>query len=130
MHNIDRDESALRVSKRLSEGLGYADRMTFSCEDVSVKSVAESTDWSNFQVVFLAALVGMDTTSKLAILESLATKLEPGTLVVVRSAQGLRGVLYPVSSLASFRPRLRVDNTELTLKTDLRTVGLFAEYWL
>ena len=66
-----------------------------SCEDVSI----ERATWKEFDVVFLAALVGMNTKSKLAILKALAEKLKPGTLVVARSARGLRSVLYPVSSV-------------------------------
>ena len=85
--------------------------MSFSCEDVSVDAsisidpiagIATKTAWKGFQVVFLAALVGMDTQTKMGILASLAKKLEPGTLVVARSAQGLRSVLYPVSGTKTF----------------------------
>jgi nicotianamine synthase len=97
VHNIDRDVGALQVSQELSERLGYAG-MSFACEDVTTNTTA--TDWASFEVVFLAALVGTDTASKMGILESLARKLRPGALVVARSAQGLRSVLYPVSLLA------------------------------
>lgn len=110
VHNIDRDAEALKVSKALAEKLKYGARMSWGCEDVSVdfeveegkKRMHEKEEkirgpkWSEFQVVILAALVGMDTQSKLPILASLAAKLAPGTLVLVRSAQGLRGVIYPV----------------------------------
>lgn len=70
--------------------------MSFACTDVSAED-HEGTMWADFDVIFLAALVGMDTSSKLAILEGLVRKLKPGALVVARSAKGLRGVLYPVS---------------------------------
>lgn len=101
MHNIDRDISSLQISKLLSERLGHADRMSFACTDMGAEENegAEETDWEEFDVMFLAALVGMDTLSKLSILESLAKKLRPGTLVVARSAKGLRSVLYPVSCI-------------------------------
>jgi nicotianamine synthase len=95
VHNIDRDAAALSTSQTLCEKLGY-DRMTFSCEDVTETST--STTWEEFDVVFLAALVGCDTASKIGILASLSKKLKRGTLVVARSAKGLREVLYPVSS--------------------------------
>lgn len=71
--------------------------MSFACTDVSDENDQEETSWADFDAVFLAALVGMDTSSKLAILEELVRKLKPGALVVARSAKGLRGVLYPVS---------------------------------
>lgn len=87
--------------------------MTFSCEVVgSTDAVATpespadsqsddgeittSTNWKVFNIVFLAALVGMDSATKIQILASLKEKLEKGTLVVARSAWGVRGVLYPV----------------------------------
>jgi len=84
--------------------------MTFSCEDVAPEDadctytngdignekMFKNTDWASFQVVFLAALVGMDSAAKTEILDSLRGRLAPGTLVVARSAEGLRGVLYPV----------------------------------
>ena len=90
--------------------------MSFACADVSAEdSASETTKWDEFDVVFLAALVGMDTSSKLAILGSLARKLRPGALVVARSAKGLRSVLYPVSltcmscSYAARRMLTRLD---------------------
>jgi nicotianamine synthase len=70
--------------------------MEFACADVTVEGAGEEA-WMGSDVVFLAALVGEDTGSKMRILEALAGKLGPGTLVVARSARGLRSVLYPVS---------------------------------
>lgn len=100
VHNIDRDSAALSISQDLCVRLGYADRMSFSCAEVSAEGDGEdATQWDTFDVVFLAALVGMDTSSKLAILGGLVRKLRPGALVVARSAKGLRGVLYPVSGV-------------------------------
>jgi nicotianamine synthase len=112
VHNVDRDAAALEVSRALCERLGCGGRMTFACEDVSEATGGEErvcrddgagdvgtsrSRWEEFDVVFLAALVGLDTAAKAAILGSLAKKLRSGTLVVARSAQGLRAVLYPVS---------------------------------
>jgi nicotianamine synthase len=67
--------------------------MSFACEDVTLET---KTDWSSFEAVFLAALVGIDTQSKISILSSMARQLKPGTLIVARSAHGLRSILYPV----------------------------------
>lgn len=102
VHNIDYNNDALKVSQELSEKLEYGERMSFSCEDVNDESMRTAngvytSKWEIFDVVFLAALVGMDTDAKLSILQSLSRKLQPGTLVVARSARGLRSVLYPVS---------------------------------
>ncbi|KAF2023265.1 Nicotianamine synthase [Setomelanomma holmii] len=99
--NIDRDAAALQKSGELSDALGYAG-MRFVCADVADK-VADVDDpnvaWMQSEVVFLAALVGSDTSSKITILSSLVGRLRPGTLVVARSARGLRSVLYPVLEL-------------------------------
>jgi nicotianamine synthase len=69
--------------------------MTFEHADIT--DATATTKWQSYQVIFLAALVGMDTVCKRAILQSLAAELKPGCLVVARSAHGLRTVLYPVS---------------------------------
>ena len=105
VHNIDRDIEALKLSDKVAKVTGYARRMRFVCEDVSLENdthgkiigPASKKEWMDAEVVFLAALVGMDTASKSRILRALAKGLRPGTLIVVRSARGLRGVLYPVS---------------------------------
>jgi nicotianamine synthase len=97
VYNVDRDTSALQVSESLCKLLGYGDRMSFACEDITEESPSSKPDWQSCQVVLLAALVGTDTYAKLNILKSMAKKLMPGTLVVARSAQGMRSVLYPVS---------------------------------
>lgn len=71
--------------------------MSFTNEDITQKDPEAEVSWTRSQVVFLAALVGTDTRSKLEILRDLAARLQPGCLVVARSARGMRSVLYPVS---------------------------------
>lgn len=94
--NIDRDTEAVRLSERLCRKLGFEDRVNFSCADITQQT---DIDWKVFGVVFLAALVGEDTGSKMRILCDLRSKLSTGTLIIVRSAKGLREILYPVSTL-------------------------------
>ncbi|OAL57426.1 Nicotianamine synthase [Pyrenochaeta sp. DS3sAY3a] len=130
-HNIDRDISALRVSQRLCETLGYGQRMTFACADASTEE-ERPFHWESLEVVFLAALVGMETSTKLSILASLSRKLKPGTLVIARSARGLRGVLYPILELsdditqsgfdilAEVHPWTKVVNSVIVLKVKER----------
>lgn len=92
----------------------------FSCEAVGVESGGSEdvglpssnsgtkgsecsrTKWDEFDVVFLAALAGMDTKTKIGILRSLARQLKAGTVVVARSARDVRGMIYPVSLISSF----------------------------
>lgn len=95
VQNIDRDHEALAISQKLCAVLGYGSQMSFACEDVSDQNQS-GTSWQSFDVVFLAALVGLSTHAKTEILADLARKMRPGAVVVVRSARGLRSVLYPV----------------------------------
>lgn len=80
--------------------------MRFCCEDATSLENT-SAPWADMDVVFLAALVGMTEEAKMDILEGLKRKLKKGCLVLVRSARGLRKVLYPVRHfpLASPFPR-------------------------
>lgn len=97
IHNVDRDATALRLSAALCTKLGFSQRMSFTNEDITQEGPETQVSWTESQVVFLAALVGTDTRSKLEILRDLAARLQPGCLVVARSARGMRSVLYPVS---------------------------------
>ncbi|KAF2263593.1 hypothetical protein CC78DRAFT_533868 [Lojkania enalia] len=140
-HNIDRDIDALQISRDMAACIGYAKRMTFACEDVAFdgsqdpfrkqgeqRGFTHTTDWHDYQVVYLGALVGMGNAAKFAILTSLARKLAPGTLLIVRSAYGLRKVLYPeleisdgllrigYNVLAVVHPFTRVVNSIVVLK--------------
>ncbi|KAH7092602.1 Nicotianamine synthase [Paraphoma chrysanthemicola] len=105
MYNVDRDTGALAMSRELCVALGY-ERMEFVGADVNDVTgdgrrieAEKQEEWMQSDVVFLAALVGEDTPSKIGILEGLVRRLRPGTLVVARSARGMRGVVYPVLEL-------------------------------
>ncbi|KAG9194046.1 hypothetical protein G6011_04081 [Alternaria panax] len=133
VHNVDRDASALFVSERLCKTMGYYDeRMSFACEDITLESTQSEPGWQSCEVIFLAALVGTDTHTKLTILKSMARKLAPGTLVVARSAQGMRSVLYPILELsddlqsvgfeilAEVHPWTKVVNSIVVLRVEER----------
>jgi nicotianamine synthase len=98
--NIDRDAEALALSAQVARTTGYGPKMRFVLEDVN-SGGAKSGGWRSSEVVFLAALVGLDSAAKLDILQDLASQLEPGTLVLARSARGMRSVLYPVLELSA-----------------------------
>lgn len=50
----------------------------------------------DFEVVFLAALVGMNKEEKVRVIDHLAKYMAPGALLMLRSAHGARAFLYPV----------------------------------
>ncbi|KAF2006293.1 Nicotianamine synthase [Amniculicola lignicola CBS 123094] len=148
IHNIDRDITALDTARKLAGVLGGSveQRLTWACEDVGVSKtvkncVAKKEDWRPFDVVFFAALVGMGTEEKVRMLELLAKRLTPGTLVVVRSARGLRGMLYPVFELSGeleksgydvlveLHPWTKVVNSVVVLRVQDSLSQTHPEYW-
>lgn len=66
--------------------------MAFHTSDVA----HVTTDLAAYDVVFLAALVGMAAEEKARMVEHLGKHMAPGAALVVRSAHGARGFLYPV----------------------------------
>ncbi|KAL2145826.1 hypothetical protein VTI28DRAFT_6123 [Corynascus sepedonium] len=124
--NIDCDSTAIAASLTLSLALGEAGRgMEFMCADAegetttssssptpssssSVASSATTTstqekdkDLAEFDVVYLAALVGLSRADKERIVLGVADRMRPGALLVARSAWGLRTCLYPEVDLAA-----------------------------
>ncbi|KAI3752607.1 hypothetical protein L2E82_24641 [Cichorium intybus] len=49
-----------------------------------------------YDVIYLAALVGMDIDEKVKVIDHLAKYMAPGALLMLRSAHGARVFLYPV----------------------------------
>ncbi|ONK71927.1 uncharacterized protein A4U43_C04F13840 [Asparagus officinalis] len=92
-HNYDLDPSATAKARKLVESdPDLAERVVFRTSDVmEVKRAL-----SGYDVVFLAALVGMDVEDKRRVIEHLALHMKPNALLVVRSAHGARAFLYPV----------------------------------
>ncbi|RLN17514.1 hypothetical protein C2845_PM02G28220 [Panicum miliaceum] len=82
----DRARKLVRADKDLSA------RMSFRTADV-----ANLTDeLSKYDVVFLAALVGMAAEDKAKVVAHLGRHMADGAALVVRSAHGARGFLYPI----------------------------------
>ncbi|KAI3984133.1 hypothetical protein MKX01_035260 [Papaver californicum] len=72
-------------------------------QDLSKRMVFHNTDimdvtngLSDFDVIFLAALVGMNKEEKRKVIDHLAMYMAPGSLLKFRSAHGVRGFLYPI----------------------------------
>lgn len=85
--NIDHDPHVLDVSRQVMNALGVG--VSHLLAD------AERIDYSGFDVVVLAALVGESDDDKRAIMRHISTSLRPGALLLARSAHGLRELLYP-----------------------------------
>ncbi|XP_031259674.1 nicotianamine synthase-like [Pistacia vera] len=92
-HNFDIDPSANSKAHALvSPHPDLSNRMFFHTTDI----INVSTALKEFEVVFLAALVGMDKEEKLKVIDHLGKFMAPGALLMLRSAHGARAFLYPV----------------------------------
>ncbi|WCJ43048.1 Nicotianamine synthase [Euphorbia peplus] len=92
-HNFDIDPLANSMAIRLvSPDSDLSKRMFFHTTNV----LDVGNELKEFDVVFLAALVGMDKETKVKIIDHLAKFMAPGGVLMVRSAHGARTFLYPV----------------------------------
>ncbi|XP_057515387.1 nicotianamine synthase-like [Amaranthus tricolor] len=92
--NYDIDPSANEMAARLVEpDPDLSSRMKFHTKDVM--SVGKE-ELEEYDVVFLAALVGMNKEEKIKVIHHLAKNMAPGSTLMVRSAHGARAFLYPV----------------------------------
>ncbi|KAL8930868.1 MAG: hypothetical protein Q9208_000409 [Pyrenodesmia sp. 3 TL-2023] len=105
VHNFDRDSQAISRSSELCCKLGYSrDEMHFQRLDV----MTDRCDMFDFDVVYLASLVGITGEEKQTAISNIVKQMCPGALLVIRSAHSLRGLLYPVgeSSVVSLTSAL------------------------
>lgn len=92
-HNFDIDPSANSLASLLvSSDPDISQRMFF--HTVDIMDVTESL--KSFDVVFLAALVGMNKEDKVKVIEHLQKHMAPGAVLMLRSAHGPRAFLYPI----------------------------------
>ncbi|KAF7062793.1 hypothetical protein CFC21_069354 [Triticum aestivum] len=81
-----------RASKLFRADKDMGARMSFHTADVADLAGELAT----YDVVFLAALVGMAAEDKAKVIAHLGTHMADGAALVVRSAHGARGFLYPI----------------------------------
>ncbi|XVF31466.1 hypothetical protein REPUB_Repub16aG0148400 [Reevesia pubescens] len=116
-HNYDIDPSANSKALQLvSSDPDLSERMLFHTTDIMDVTNA----LKDYDVVFLAALVGMDKDAKVRIIDHLAKYMAPGAVLMLRSAHGARAFLYPVVDpcdlrgfevLSTFHPTDEVINS-------------------
>ncbi|XP_004487761.1 nicotianamine synthase-like [Cicer arietinum] len=92
-HNYDIDPLAnSKAYDLISSHQDLSKRMFFHTNNIFyVKNVLK-----DYNVVFLAALVGMDKKEKTKVINHLAKYMADGAILVVRSAYGARAFLYPI----------------------------------
>nr|AWW17535.1 nicotianamine synthase [Triticum monococcum subsp. monococcum] len=82
-----------RASKLFRADKDVGARMSFHTADVADELAGEL---AKYDVVFLAALVGMAAEDKAKVLAHLGAHMADGAALVVRNAHGARGFLYPI----------------------------------
>lgn len=87
--NIDRDPEAVEMSSNLVQRCGI-ENVVFSQADA-----ASLTDLRHFDLVHVAAMVGTSVEEKTDLVLSIAAVMRPKALMLVRSTDGLRRLLYP-----------------------------------
>ncbi|KAI3525658.1 hypothetical protein L1887_04625 [Cichorium endivia] len=92
-HNYDIDPLANSMASCLvAPDPDLSQRMIFHTTDI----MDVTDELKEFDVIFLAALVGMDIDEKLKVVQHLAVYMTPGSILMLRSAHGARAFLYPV----------------------------------
>lgn len=92
-HNYDIDPLANSMASRLvSPDHDLSQRMIFHTTDI----MDVTDELKEYDVIFLAALVGMDIDEKVKVVQHLAKYMAPGSILMLRSAHGARAFLYPV----------------------------------
>lgn len=121
-HNYDIDPSANSKALRLVlPDPDLSRRVHFHTGDI----MNVTTALRDYDVVFLAALVGMVEEEKARVIAHLARHMAPGAILMVRSAHGARAFLYPVVDpsdlrqfefLSVFHPTDEVINSVIVAK--------------
>ncbi|GMI94315.1 nicotianamine synthase 3, ARABIDOPSIS THALIANA NICOTIANAMINE SYNTHASE 3 [Hibiscus trionum] len=133
-HNYDVDPSANSKALQLvSSDPDLSQRMSFHTTDIMDVTNA----LNDYDVVFLAALVGMDKNAKVGVIDHLAKYMAPGAILMLRSAHGARAFLYPVVDpcdlrgfevLSIFHPTDEVINSVVIARKFPTTKQYYVEY--
>jgi nicotianamine synthase len=102
--NLEIDQEAFDLGRHLVRQLDKAKTMGFIHSDLR-----DFTDFEVYDVVCLAALVGLSPAEKREITAHLSRHMRSDALLLVRSAHGLRSLIYPpvaVEDLVGFVPQL------------------------
>ncbi|XP_061344842.1 nicotianamine synthase-like [Gastrolobium bilobum] len=131
-HNYDIDALAnAKAYDLISSDPDLSKRMFFHTSDIA----NVSNGLKEYNVVFLAALVGMDQNEKTQVINHLAKHMAPGAILLLRSAHGARAFLYPVVDasdlkgfevLSVFHPTDDVINSVIVARKHSVNQGLYS----
>lgn len=91
--NVDSSLLAIVDATAISRKMGYLhEKVAFCCDVVG----GTKHSISQADVVYLAALVGETGQEKREVLKNVVANMKSGAIIVIRTAWGLRKLLYPV----------------------------------
>ncbi len=96
--NVDIDKEACRLSKNLINKLNLSHPPQVFCKDIF-----NITDFSSYDCIIVAALVGKNDQEKEKIIEHITRHVQKHTHIALRSSCDLGVLLYPRISLESLR---------------------------
>lgn len=88
--NLDMDDVACELAEKLIKRIGLSKKINTLKGDV-----LDINDFSNYETVFIAALVGKDEDEKSKIINHVVSKTIKGTHIIMRSVNNLGTLLYP-----------------------------------
>jgi len=94
--NLDSDENACKHSKKILERLGLSHKI-----DTIRGNVFEINNFSAYQIIFIAALVGENEDEKKKIIDHVVSRSLKNTTIMMRSVSDLGVLLYPEVVLTS-----------------------------
>ncbi|KAJ3134244.1 hypothetical protein HK100_003719 [Physocladia obscura] len=89
---IDMDENANALARQIVSFYCDSKRFQFISQDINH---VEQNVIEGCNVIFMAALVGPNCSTKLQILSRIASKMQKGAFLMIRSTCGLKTLLYP-----------------------------------
>nr|GEZ44906.1 nicotianamine synthase, S-adenosyl-L-methionine-dependent methyltransferase [Tanacetum cinerariifolium] len=121
------------ASRLVSADHDLSKRMVFHTADI----MDVTDDLKNYDVIFLAALVGMNIDDKSKVIQHLAKYMAPAAILMLRSAHGARAFLYPVvdpnvlhgfNVLSIFHPDDDVINSVVISRKFVEPVNIDNDY--
>ena len=93
--HVDRDPAALAAGTAVADAVGIGTRSLAADLSAAALPADLADEIRRADLVLLGALVGADAAAKDAVTARLAAAAGPGTALLVRTAAGLRTLLYP-----------------------------------
>ncbi len=95
---LEKEKKAYGLSFKLVEKLNLSNKIK-----IINKDALSFDDIKDFEVIIIAALAGNSSEEKKEIIEHLSKNVKKGTIFLIRSANGLKRLLYPKVSLEQHR---------------------------